>query len=881
MVSLNEIMSPGLFDISCFEETTQDKSSWMDNPYFQLFTQQLGLKEIRDGDEYLLTPVKGRGWAVGFEEVTAAMEQLHAGLKATPEKTLDALNFVIDKLDGTKALPLYVVSFICRDVVNRVVLQRFNETIGCVCTNMTDLQNKIGDNIVEANETFNTLRFCDPAMGSGRFLTALTNEIIAVKSQLGILTDCDDNPLFGYKVVVAGRNLAAFDKRQFGQFAFEPSNPETKRIHDTFLKEKKIIIGKCLYGAEYDPISVMVCRLRFWSELLKHTCRHGKLSFTGAYVDSNICCGDALISRFAINEDLRSAFKQIGYSVGDYKNLVKDCRKARTRQEKEDLKRIIALIKNKIQHEIVWDDKHNDDLRRWQHELEMLKSPNLFTPDAEAEKAISARIIEARNMVDKYKQKAAEINSNPIYKRAVEWRYEFPDMLSETGDFIGFDAIIGNPPDTQGEQLTSSIVYKQLNYKAFKQTGEVSSLFYELGDKLLKPNYFMSYIASSSWMHAIPAGNLRQFMMEESNPLLMLEFDTSNRIDASLGGKGVLTLQKSHNQYRLMVCKIDSRFDPRMITLDDYIDRNAVISQVSGSGQTANAGFGIISETEKSIKNKISLAGVPLRTWDIRMHPGIKTGLDAAFIIDDKTKDQFVHADYKNFDIIKPLLSVDCIARYSPRKFEQWLLCIPWHFPLLFDQSITRASERAEERFAQQYPVIFEYLLRFKDRLIARDSAEVGVTFEWYALQQLSMNDEWDDFTQQKIIWRKESPSPDFCFDYGGCATLEPTCFIIGQHLKYLLGILNSKIGRFMLKDSPRVDNTGNIQISILTLEALKIPTPNIKIESDLIALVNKRTSDANPEECAELDHRINQIVYEIFGLNAEEIEFIEKQIII
>jgi hypothetical protein len=112
--------------------------------------------------------------------------------------------------------------------------------------------------------------------------------------------------------------------------------------------------------------------------------------------------------------------------------------------------------------------------------------------------------------------------------------------------------------------------------------------------------------------------------------------------------------------------------------------------------------------------------------------------------------------------------------------------------------------------------------------------------------------------------------------DYSGCAVMDTTCFMTGQHLKYLLGVLNSKPGRFMLRDSPRLSN-GDMQLSIATLEALKIPIPTTKIESEMISFVNKRTSDIHSPDYDEHEEKINQHVYDIYGLDTEEIEYIES----
>lgn len=860
------------------------ESSFTERPYYAAFLQRLGLREIKDSVQYLLTQREGKNWRLPLEKAVEAMIQLQQEAGLTSSQTLNIMEFVIKKLDRNKSVPLYVGQYMCHDAIKRTVIQKFNKQIGCHCTSLTELSHRISHNIDEANEIFNSIRICDPAMGSGLFLVWLLNEMIAVKSKLGILADKEGNPLFHYKMLVKEGNLLVFDKRRLIPVSLASSDPESRRIQETLQYEKRRIIENCLFGVDMDPIAVTIAHLRLWIEMLKHAPQEPQKPISLPIIEANLRCGDSLISRFSVQDDLQSVFRRIGYSVSEYKKLAVDYKKASTREEKNSIDQLISLIKRKLMLEITWDDKNNEELLRWQRELATLKAPSLFEMDENEAKSLKKRLLEAQSMVDKYKNKIEDIKNNPIFKHAIEWRYDFPEMLNQSGDFTGFDFIIGNPPDTQTQIGSDSIdVYRQLNYKAYKRTGDVSCLFYELGNRILKPECFLSFIASNSWMKSVSASKMRQYLMEETNPLLMIEFNPNDKTDATLVDQGIVTLQKAPNQFRIMNCRIKSDFDPLTSDWEDYIEKNATLApaetMTKGIETAPPTAFVILSDTENNIKEKIEQIGTPLETWDIQMYSGIKTGFDGAFIIDGKTKDEFILSDYKNVDIIKPLLRGEDVRRYTPEKSDKWLIFVPWHFPLLYDMTIKTASERAEQRFRQQYPVIYDHLSRYKNKLSSRDTAEVGVSFEWYALQNYGTSNEWDDFMQQKIVWKREAATSSFCLDYRGCAILDTTCFITGQHLKYILGVLNSKVGRYMLQDSPRLSN-GDMQISILTLGALKIPVPNIKIESELISLVNKRTSDVHKSENKDMEEKIDRIIYEMYNLNDKERDFIESNII-
>ncbi|MDR0845830.1 MAG: hypothetical protein LBN71_11470 [Tannerella sp.] len=692
---------------------------FQEKDYYAGFLRNLGVTERYDGALYRLVPQEGKHWTPRLDDVAAAVRQLAVQENVPFEEALSVLSLVADKLDGNRPVPQPVRSYMCKEALKRAVMQRFKEATGEAYANLTELAHKISDNLDEANETFNTIRICDPSMGSGFFLATMLNELIALKSRLGILADKQGNPLFQYKVTVDGDDLSVFDKKRFSVHSFSDTDAESLRIREALLHEKRILIEQCLFGAGINPTSVSIGRVRLWLEFLKH-----------------------------FRWDVKQA--------------------------------VLPLVASNL--------------------------------------------------------------------RRIEWRYEMPELLHENGDFAGFDVVIGNPPGD----------------------------FYELGYRLLKQEYFLSCISSNSWMRSASADNL----IAEINPLLLIEFADSDKPENTLAGQEIILLQKTHNQRRMMNCRINAGFDIQEDDIEAYVAQNETLSlmekeEVTPAGPIV---FSILSDTEKHLIHKIEKAGMSLGAWDIRMYPGIKTGYDEAFVIDGKAKDEFIRADYKNVDILKPLLMGGNIRRYVPGKSDHWLISIPWHFPLLYDKTITTASERAELRFQQQYPVVYEYLTKYKKALSLRDAEGVGVAFEWYALLDFGTSHKWDDFTQPKIVWKQEAETSNFCLDYSGCALLDTTCFAAGQHLRYLLGVLNSKLGRYMLRDAPRLSN-GYRQISILTLEALKVPVPNIKIESEVTTLVSKRTSDSHSIDNEEIDKKIDRLVYDIYQLNDEEREFVEINI--
>ena len=143
------------------------------------------------------------------------------------------------------------------------------------------------------------MKICDPAVGSGHFLVSALNEIIAVKSDLGILADKDGKRLREYAVSVENDELiVTYDEHLF---AYNYKDPESQRVQETLFHEKETIIENCLFGVDINPKSVAICRLRLWIELLKNAYyRRGTDELeTLPNIDINIKCGNSLVSRFA------------------------------------------------------------------------------------------------------------------------------------------------------------------------------------------------------------------------------------------------------------------------------------------------------------------------------------------------------------------------------------------------------------------------------------------------------------------------------------------------------------------------------------------------------------------------------------------------------
>ena len=795
----------------------------------------------------------------------------------------ETLKRLLTEAGDDQGKPLFLISYLCREAVKNAVLRKFNTALGCECSDLQSLSYIISDNVAEANKVFLSLRICDPSVHSGMTMCSMLNEMISVKSQLGILVDKDGNPMYKYKFVAGDSGLVVFDKKGFSAIKLDGSTPENRHIQKALYDEKVSLIQNCLFGVDANPLNVLICKLRLWLDVVAGI--DGTKAADLPHVETNIICGESLVSRFTLQDDLLVALKDINQTVADYKQLAKNLKAEKDPSNRQHITESIALVRARLVEGIGWYSRDTDELLSLRRELSGITTPGLFPLSDEETRVCNDRVSLLQAKIKKQEEQLSVYRHHHVFSQAIEWRYVFPELLDDKGAFIGFDAVVGVLPDAAvaGIGGDKAGIYKQMGYKVFKRTGNVSDMFCELANRLLVYGGCMSYIMPSYWRHNPSNYKIGEYLIAEMNPLQLILLDelpfphTANRC--------MIMARKDINRHHAVSCSIEASYNPRIVDLATYIRQFAVpVFYLADKGDThveASASAVIASNAEyMSIKGKMTKFGLPIKNWDVNIYTGVMTGCNEAFVVNRAVRDELVNADYKNSDIIKPLLTGDIIKRYGDEMPGQWLLYIPWHFPLQFDNTINSASARAEQRFLMQYPEVYNYLLKYKDALVARNAMEVGLGFEWYALQRSGMNNNWGDFTDQKVVWKRDSSDYKFGIDYGGCTVLDDTCFMVGQHLKFLLGVFNSTMGRYMFEYLSH-QSTSESQVGVFVVESMPVPVPNGKVESDIITLVNRRISENSKSEDVwrATEDKIDCLIYELYGLTENEISFIKAHV--
>ena len=272
---------------------------------------------------------------------------------------------------------------------------------------------------------------------------------------------------------------------------------------------------------------------------------------------------------------------------------------------------------------------------------------------------------------------------------------------------------------------------------------------------------------------------------------------------------------------------------------------------------TSSGSWVILSPIEQSIKRKIEAVGTPLKDWDINIYRGVLTGYNDAFIISTEKREEILancqseDERKKTAELIRPILRGRDIKRYGYEWADLWI--INTH------NGIKGKLPRID---VNEYPAIKEHLDQYWDKISKR--TDKGDTP--YNLRNCAY---MEDFNKPKIMWKRIGSIIRFSYDMNGHFGLDSTCFATGQHIAYLCCILNSLMGHYMFKDSPKT-GTGDLLVSVQAIEPIMVPL-NKEIEKLLEELLIKVLEQDSKKAEAE----INRLAFMLYDLSPNEIEYI------
>ncbi|OKB17953.1 restriction endonuclease [Helicobacter pylori] len=847
--------------------------------------------------------------------------------KNTSESRLinpSVLGLVFEKLNGYKEgsfyTPSFITSYMCSESIKTIVLDKFNQKYNIECEDLKELKNYLKNNYnykedkcKEYLQLLLALRICDLAVGSGHFLVSALNEMVRIAYELGLITSL---PLGATLELENDEILIKISNKPFIYKRPSSEKEQSHHIQKELFELKKSIIENCLFGVDINPNSCEITKLRLWIELLKYSYyifEEGKNTNaleTLPNIDINIKCGNSLIFNFPLNSKLiigqtLEFSKNLKAEIKEYKNSVMFYKEGLGEKAKilQNIAKLKSLIINYFieQHQA---KRHlKESLKAFISEygdgifdistafgMEMLKIARhkdnnyKFVPTL-TKKQPSPIGVEANRLLIKIKE-CYETLENLKNSKTLEWRFEFPEVLDDEGDFLGFDCIIGNPPYIRQEQIREIKPLLQKQYQDFyNSTADIYTYFFALSYHLLKEKGFNAFITSNKYARAKYGAQLRELLLKKTTIVSYMELNALKVFESATVDTSIMSFIKQTPPK-------ESLFKYYEPTPNDKSDLKSARSLPMKQNALSTESFIFADATLLDLRGKMESVGTPLKDWDIQIYRGILTGANEAFIIPTEKREEILNAcktqeERKRTEaLIKPILRGKDIKRYSYEWAGEWVIFIPWHFP---NTNNPKNMEENEQDFSIHYPIIYSHLLSHKDKLLKRNKDETGKRYEWYCLQRWAAN-YYQDFEKEKIVYGEIVQEPRFYLDNGECELgyfyAEATSFILtGEHLRYLLGMLHSELITFAFKTFYAGGGLGESGYRYKKAFIERLPIPKItpqnqelahKITDCAKAILEAKEKDPKVNT-QKLEKEIDALVYQLYNLTDEEIKIIEE----
>ncbi|GAA8866241.1 class I SAM-dependent DNA methyltransferase [Helicobacter pylori] len=824
------------------------------------------------------------------------------------------LGLVFEKLNGYKEgsfyTPSFITSYMCKESITTIVLDKFNQTYNKECENLEELKNYLKndsykeDKRKEYLQELLTLRVCDPAVGSGHFLVSALNEMVYIAYELGLIA-----PLYRHSLRLENDEIIIIHTPTGEIFNYKKPHSENDphhQIQKELFELKKSIIENCLFGVDINPNSCEITKLRLWIELLKYSYyifEEGKNTNaleTLPNIDINIKCGNSLIFNFPLNSKLTIGqtlefSKNLKAEIKEYKNSVMFYKEGLGEKAKilQNIAKLKSLIINYFieQHQA---KRHlKESLKAFISEygdgifdistafgMEMLriarhKDNNYRFVPTLTKKQPSPIGVEANKLLIKIKE-CYETLENLKNSKTLEWRFEFPEVLDDEGNFLGFDCIIGNPPYIRQEHIKDLKPLLEKQYQDFyNSTADIYTYFFALAFHLLKEKGFNAFITSNKYARARYGTKLREWLLKKTTLVSYMELNALKVFESAAVDTSIMSFIKQTPSK-------ESRFKYYEPAPDDKNDLKNVHSLLMRQNALSTESFIFADATLLDLRDKMESIGTPLKDWDIQINYGIKTGANEAFIIPTEKREEILNAcktqeERKRTEaLIKPILRGKDIKRYSYEWADLWVINTHNGYTSALKSKIPPVD-------IEKTPATKAHLDAHWDTIATR--SDQGDTP--YHLRNCAY---LEDFEKEKIVYGEIVQEPRFYLDNGECELgyfyAEATSFILtGEHLRYLLGMLHSKLITFAFKTFYAGGGLGESGYRYKKAFIERLPIPKITPKNQELARKITdgaeqilQTKEKDPKaNTLDLEKEIDALVYQLYHLTDEEIKIIEN----
>ncbi|EAJ8937921.1 class I SAM-dependent DNA methyltransferase [Campylobacter coli] len=808
------------------------------------------------------------------------------------------LGNVFEKLNGYKEgsfyTPSFITSYMCKESITKVVLDKFNAQFDLDAKDISELRKSLRKEDKKAQkELLNSIKICDPAVGSGHFLVSALNVMLSIYDELNLFDEEFYLEVQNDEILITGR------KGEFIEYK-RPSTPKDKAhlIQQELFHTKKDIIENNLFGVDINPNSCEITKLRLWIELLKHSFYQ---SFddenyhdlkTLPNIDINIKCGNSLVSYFETGKSL-SHYPNIKERMSKYKRIVKDYKEGFYTDKNLIAKEIKNLqesfknfcLKDKFNKEIKqltnganeYSKKYGDFLADEHHDekFKSFFSKNMFEFSFDEKVAIK----EFANLKKEY-DNIFNLESNHPF----EWRFEFPEILDDDGNFKGFDLIIGNPPYIK-ENDNKELFTNTKKLRTYQGKMDIWYHFVGRGFDILKNNGYLAFIATNNWVTNSGAKKLRNIVLEESQILSLVDFSSFMVFDSASIQTMIMSFQKTKppKNYEFHFAKITTQTpiyeDALSLLKNEKTQNNEILSINLTPKKFIDKTLNFTKSDYEELFNKIQKYGkFYLEEKEVAngIHPhydfinnrinsnhnfAFKIG-QGIFGLSEEEKEKLKLTKLEN-NLVKPYYDTQNFLKFFFKKNNhQWLI-------------YTNSSFKNPNSM-DDYPNLKKHLDKFQN-VITSDNKPYGL--------HRARDEKFFTGSPRIVALRKCVGEPKFSYVDFDCY-VSATFYVIKTqriNVKYLTAILNSKLIAFWLKHKGKMQGN-NYQIDkepLLNIPIVTINSKNQKIADELINLVDEILKAKEQDKNAntqELENKINSLVYKLYNLTEDEIKIIENK---
>lgn len=896
-------LNSALFEISELENQTIKINSLDDHAQLQVMSGSV----LNQNKNQSLNPLQYLfEFLEAYDFASEGVEEVQEDNKTLINASI--LGKIFEKINGYRDGSIYTPGLITmhmsRQAIRKSVLQKFKDAYGWNIKDFGDIRNYIADrkskaDILEFNALINSLRICDPAVGSGHFLVSALNEIVLIKYELGILCDSDGMRITDYDITIENDELiVTYNNGDIFEYQIlngKPRSKEDQRLQKTLFYEKVTIIENCLFGVDINQNSVKICRLRLWIELLKNAYYKEEGGYTELEtlpnIDINIKCGNSLVSRFPLDADLSKALKSINYDIKSYRAFVKDYKSCKDREIKRGIEEIIKNIKNNFQIKIGMNDPKKKRLDQLLAELYHRFTGNfLFEPEElyggkKDLKKIEREKLEAE--IEKLTLELEEIKNNAVYQNAFEWRFEFPEVLDDEGNFIGFDVVIGNPPYMRIQEIEKSQPQQKKFYEAkfrvAKSSYDLANLFFELAINVSHEKSSNAFIFPHKFLNADSSVEFRSYLVEGKYIDKLAHFGANMIFENADTYTCIVFFSRQDNDgiyfqrfpFRSNYQELLEKENRYNLLKYENIYR---ASKLYGT----NAWILFDNEDGYNVFQKIYQQKASIGTKFDKVFQGIATGRDELYIIDGKENGDFIEGYFKSDSnlikieksITKPFLKGKDVHRYSPLPTGTYIL-----FPYLIDES-GKATVMNEDYIKDNFQFAYKWL--YQNEMAHREKDKKSTNDKYwfrYARSQGINNVEIAKLSSMEIC----ANHPNVTFDNGKFYHTTKVYSWVKkmdtvEDYKYFLAIANSKLIWWFLKNTGDTLQGDARTFKTNYLNPFPLPeSPDKYLHDTIVNAVNDVLERKKQhQETNTLEAEIDNLVYALYGLTEDEIKVVE-----